>query len=255
MSIHSALQKIGLSEKEAKIYLATLELGQASVQQIANKAKVNRVTAYPVLEALTKKGFVSTFEQDNKNYYIASEPESLKSIFNIKRKELEESEKYFDMLLPDLKLITNTKKDKPTIKFYEGKNGILNCFIEFYKNLDKKNKNNEKVRIFYNNDLLKNFFNDEELKKFRKVRLKNKIQSKVMYKSKVPKQSTPDGNRVRITGKELIINCDISIYADKMMIATYGKKISAIMIQNKDIVESYKTMFDLAWDQAKSMQK
>ena len=36
------LQEIGLNEKEAKVYLATLELGQSVVQDIAKKAGVNR---------------------------------------------------------------------------------------------------------------------------------------------------------------------------------------------------------------------
>ena len=44
MTLDKELQKIGLSEKEAKVYLAALELGQASVQNIARKAEVNRAT-------------------------------------------------------------------------------------------------------------------------------------------------------------------------------------------------------------------
>lgn len=40
--LERVLEKFGLSEKEAKIYLATLELGQATVQQIAKKAGLVR---------------------------------------------------------------------------------------------------------------------------------------------------------------------------------------------------------------------
>ena len=50
------LQQIGLTEKEAKVYLAALELGEKAVQVIAQKAGVNRATTYFILESLIEKG-------------------------------------------------------------------------------------------------------------------------------------------------------------------------------------------------------
>lgn len=53
------LQEIGLSEKEAQIYLALLQVDNDSIQGLSNRTKINRTTLYPVLESLSKKGLVS----------------------------------------------------------------------------------------------------------------------------------------------------------------------------------------------------
>ena len=53
------LQKLGLSDKEASVYLAMLELGPSVVSDIAKKANINRSTVYVVLEFLKKRGIPS----------------------------------------------------------------------------------------------------------------------------------------------------------------------------------------------------
>ena len=73
------LNYLGLNEKEAKVYLAALELGKSSVQNIAKKADVNRATTYVVIEALIKRGLMSSANENKKQYFIAEAPEKLKS--------------------------------------------------------------------------------------------------------------------------------------------------------------------------------
>ncbi len=58
MSLDRELSALGLSQKEATVYVALLELGTASVQAIARRADLVRPTTYVILEALTKKGLV-----------------------------------------------------------------------------------------------------------------------------------------------------------------------------------------------------
>ena len=53
------LQELGLSEKEARVYLALFELGPSVVSGLAKKAGINRSTTYVILETLAKRGLVS----------------------------------------------------------------------------------------------------------------------------------------------------------------------------------------------------
>ena len=46
------LEHLGLSDKEAKVYLAALEMGPSPVQDISHKAHVNRATTYVMIESL-----------------------------------------------------------------------------------------------------------------------------------------------------------------------------------------------------------
>ncbi len=45
------LKKLGLTDKEVRVYLATLELGYTTVQKIAQAAKISRPTAYAVIKS------------------------------------------------------------------------------------------------------------------------------------------------------------------------------------------------------------
>jgi sugar-specific transcriptional regulator TrmB len=53
------LLQLGLSEKEAAVYLALLSLGKGTVTSITRKAGINRTTGYDILNALATKGIVS----------------------------------------------------------------------------------------------------------------------------------------------------------------------------------------------------
>lgn len=58
------LQKLGLTQKEAVIYMATLELGIASpTSTIAKKANILRTTAYNILNSLVQKGIVVAYDK------------------------------------------------------------------------------------------------------------------------------------------------------------------------------------------------
>jgi len=68
-----SLINLGLSKKEAKIYLALFTLKKASVWHISKKAKIKRPTAYQVLESLESKGLISsTLYRGVKDYKILS---------------------------------------------------------------------------------------------------------------------------------------------------------------------------------------
>jgi len=71
------LQDLGLSEKEARVYLAALELGQTTADKLAKHAKVNRSTTYVQLESLMKVGLMSTHEERKKTVFAPESPELL----------------------------------------------------------------------------------------------------------------------------------------------------------------------------------
>ncbi|MBU1935452.1 hypothetical protein KKF04_05330, partial [Patescibacteria group bacterium] len=117
----SDLEQLGLSEEEAKVYLAVLELGGSYVSAIAKKAKVHRVSCYHTLDNLAKKGVISTFTKDKMKYYSIDSP---KILVNQMEERLHKAEK----LLPELLSITNALAYKPKIQYYEGIQGIKNIF-------------------------------------------------------------------------------------------------------------------------------
>jgi len=71
------LKNLGLSEKAAQVYLASLELGEAPVQKLAERAGLKRTTVYYVLEELVAFGALVETKQNKKIEYVPAEPSHL----------------------------------------------------------------------------------------------------------------------------------------------------------------------------------
>ena len=71
------IRNLGFSTKAAKIYLAALELGEASVQQLAEKARLKRTTLYYVLDELVEAGALICTKTEKKVYYVPEQPATL----------------------------------------------------------------------------------------------------------------------------------------------------------------------------------
>ena len=106
--------------------------------------------------------------------------------------------------------------------------------------------------LIYPKDQLDGLFTEKEREKYRSIRIKRNIKSKVLYTSeKGEKLSDETGDRIKIDGSKYPINCDISVYEDKVRISILGKKLSGIFIRNKDLADTLKSLFNLAYDKLK----
>ena len=56
--LEKELEKIGLTEKEAAVYLALLKLGPTTALKIARETGIKRPTVYTTLDALKGRGLV-----------------------------------------------------------------------------------------------------------------------------------------------------------------------------------------------------
>src|SRR3989344_4107171 len=71
------LKNIGLSVKGAQVYLASLELGEGTVQTIALRAGLRRTTVYYILEELIAFGALIETKRGKKAAYLPAEPSHL----------------------------------------------------------------------------------------------------------------------------------------------------------------------------------
>jgi sugar-specific transcriptional regulator TrmB len=113
------LLNLGLSQKEAEVYLATLQLGQATVQNIAKKAEINRTTAYTHIKNLIARGLIGTSEKFGKQYFVAEKPEKLKFLFEQQELEFLRKKETVNRLMPELESIYNIASDRPSTMIYK----------------------------------------------------------------------------------------------------------------------------------------
>ena len=117
MSIEEALARIGIGGKRARFYLAALELGEAPVHMVAQKAGISRTTAYDLLARLVDEGLVSRVEKDGRYHIAAEDPGRLLGVLEDRRRGVES-------LLPELRSLWSASGLRPRIRVHEGREGI-----------------------------------------------------------------------------------------------------------------------------------
>lgn len=240
------LQNLGFDEREASVYIALLQVDTASVIQLAQKTGINRSTVYNVLKSLLRKGLVGEVQVGKKTHYQAERPERLETYVEKQKILLEEQSKKLKDIIPMLKSVTRESGERPVVKYFEGREGIVDSTEEFFAGEEK----NDVSYFFYPNDLMDNALTDEEKKRFHDIRMKKNIKAKVLYTRKDGDlASDAMGERVRIDEKKYPITCDIAIYKDKVRMNTMGKSFSGIFIKSKDIADTLRSIFNLAYDQ------
>ncbi|MEK7584427.1 MAG: helix-turn-helix domain-containing protein [Patescibacteria group bacterium] len=260
--VHEDLQNLGLSDKEASVYLAALELGSDTVQRIAQKAKVKRVTTYVVLQTLLKKGLVSKIDKSKKTLFIAEEPSRLVRFIEQQIKDLDFKKNTIQGLISQLKLITNSNPNKPIVRFYEGKEGVdalMDEFIKEFRSNDttKQDASDDSHNLFiaYSRDLLEKIFSKEERERGRKERLKAKIEARPLYNWQKPTEDFKLSKGIKLSYDLFPFPCDIAVFQDKIRLISLTAEPTAVLIIDKNLAEGLRSLFKLAHHGAQELKK
>jgi sugar-specific transcriptional regulator TrmB len=241
------LQTLGLSEKEAKVYLTSLELGADTAQNIAQRSGINRATTYVQIELLKQKGLMSQFEKGKKTFYTAESPERLASLLSSFEKEINFKKSELTRILPSLQDLFAGAGERPKVRFFEGAEGSKALHAEY---LMVKNK---KIEAFVNLDQLLKFAPKHE-EDYTPHRISKNIHGYIIYtqKSGVWTEGT-DEKKLREArylppaDTEDEICADIDIFDNKVAIITYRSKPTCVIIEDSDIAKTLRTVFRALW--------
>lgn len=242
------LQEIGLSEKEAHIYLTLLQVDSESIQDLAKRTGINRTTVYPVLETLEKKGLVSEIQVGKKTNYVAAPPERLETFIARQKVTLQERSERLKDVIPQIKSLQRQEGERPIVKYFEGREGAIAAHEEFY------GMHNTKVRqgfFIYNKDLLDSTFSEDERERYREIRVGKMVEPVSVYThSKGDAIFLTEGTRKRIDEDKYPIYSDIIIIDDRILIGTLGEHLSSILIKSKDFAQTLASLVKYINDKA-----
>ena len=128
--IKKILKKVGLSDKEIKIYLAGIKQGPVLANFLAKQANISRQNTYDILNKLIKKGLVSSTGKKYSTRFIMEEPANIQRLLDKKKREIEKIKKALELAMPEIESFYKTEMFVPKIKFYEGKESMRNLFFD-----------------------------------------------------------------------------------------------------------------------------
>jgi len=245
------LQTFGWSVKETDVYIGLLELGKGTVTEISRKAGINRTTGYDILSSLFQKSVISVSGKEPKQEYAAESPAKITEYLEKRILETEDQIKKSKEVVPELELLYS-KKNRPKIRFYEGKEGLQNVYEDTLTS-------SEAIRAYATVDDMHN-----ALPNYFPEYYKRRAQKNISIRAIVPE--TPIGKERQIHDTEekreiafvpsdkYYFSPEINIYDNKVMIASWREKLG-IIIESEEIADAMKKMFELSWDRAKELDK
>ncbi len=238
-------KKLGLNDKEIKIYLKLLEYGAISVRGLAELTNLNRGTVYDVLKKLQDLGIVSYYHQQTKQRFVAEEPEKMIKLVNDKEEELNNTKKKLESIIPELKSLQGKGENKPTTKFYEGKPGIKLIMEDVLLSMFKKKEGRKEYYVYSathgSDDINKAYPN------YTQNRIKKEIHVKAISLAQGGKTHGLDERRwLGVNDKSATY---ILIYANKCAFISRDAKGApvGVIIENRMIYGTQKVIFLRLW--------
>ncbi|MEK6910831.1 MAG: helix-turn-helix domain-containing protein [Nanoarchaeota archaeon] len=242
-----ALEEIGLTVGESKVYLALTRLGLCKTGKLAKEASVSSSKVYKILDRLEKKGLVGFIMKGKVKNYRAMEPRNIIRYIEEKERELEEKKKVMEELLPKLEKELENAGKQPEAAIYFGYKGVTNIF----NNLREELKKGETYYVmgagygFHDVEKLKDFFHIHH-----KKRAEKKIRVKMLANHDV-RESIIEPNswakELRFLPQNLITNMEIVIYRNKVAIIIFAVEPYVFLIESKEVSSSFMHYFNTLW--------
>ena len=229
------LGPLGLTLTESKIYVMLVDLGRSQAGIISRKTGIHRRSVYDALERLIEKGLVSYIKENEKRFYVPTDPQHLLEL-------LKHTETDLQTVLPSLKAKYAEAKQKQETLFYRGVEGIKAIF-------DDQIATGKDVSIMgaarNAPEILKYY-----LGHYTEKRLKKNIKLQLIYAGKKNKETVPNAE-IKYLPDEFASPVSTNVYGDKVAIIVWGVEPVAILIKSKEIAQAYHSYFSLLWSLAK----
>lgn len=245
MQQEQALEQLGMSPAEAKLYLKLLELGEAPASTLALRTGDKRTTTYTLLTAMQKKGLISESIRNKTKTFAPTNPSLLISQHFNKAEEMK-------TMIPLFMAMQNSASAKPKITFYEGVSGIKQI-AEMLLEVPGSTRYS-----FMGSD--KSMMHPEVLKYIEEDFLNRRIGLGIKYKGiitgKMPMATdhphTQKGQLRElkyVDGEKLPLRNHMDIFPhNKVAIYSYNKEeMMGVVIEHESFYTTMRTAFELAW--------
>ena len=240
MNKQQLLEKLGFHPYEASIYLAALELGEATVSELAHKTEMPRTSVQEVLAQMHKKGMMASYAKHTHKYWVAENPEKLLA-------GLKENEEAFKTMIPELQSLRPQGAYEPIVKVYSGVSEIKLI-------LDDIIETKHHILALISWDDWTNFFGQDYIHDFIERRFKHFLKIRVITPRTglAEELKESDQSQLRQTrflpDKVNLHRITNFIYGDKIAIIALNKKEpTGILIQDPDVVYGNTLYFENLW--------
>ena len=246
MQTIEVLQTLDIEPRESRIYLALLENGPGSIRDIADKAHLNRGTAYELLKKMHEKGIVSYFPRGKRKFFSAEPPSRLLDLAEQKQKNVDIAIRQLQaQIIPALNSL-KPEQVNTNVHYYEGDDGIELVLKDI---LNTVAATPDKQYCVFSTKLIRNFLY-RPFPNYTRQRIRAGIKVRVI--------AIGDGGENAELSERKWINLGglgeaaayIAIYPPKlaMISLSQGDVPTATVIESAPLVTTQQLLFDTLWE-------
>lgn len=232
------IQNLGLEEKQARVYLAALELGNATIYEIAEKSEVKRTSIYNFLEEMKSRRLLSEIKKDGKVLLQAGNPEILVASARAQLKSLEDS-------IPFLHDLYSAPTNKPKVKFFLGTESLKNLYKEIWAA-------GEPIYGYSDFEKMLQTMDEPYMWGFADKRAELGIPfyciAKDGPKAKLVQKLDKKQKRVTKIVKGGAFETEINIYGRWVAFVSFRRPYAGVIIEDVAIAKTMKAIWQMLWD-------
>lgn len=241
------LEQLGLSAKEARIYLVLLENPNQTATQIAQALGEKRTNTYMLLDQLQELKLVEVDAAKPVRVYSAANPTALQQLLQKRIAREQHAAAELQKALPTLRSMYALSTDKPGVVHMAGYDG-------FKVILEDTIRSSTEVQLIASNDVPNK---PDELLEFRKLLVARKnagVRVRAIFHSNEQNEEfrrlfAERGIELKFLGEQPFRG-EVALYEDNVVFTVYEPSIVSTVITNTLIAETMRTVFEQLWEKA-----
>jgi HTH-type transcriptional regulator, sugar sensing transcriptional regulator len=247
--LEGALREAGLTDYEARIYLALLELGEASTTQILKLLGTHIGRIYDILDTLAGKGLISITIKNGVKYATAADPKRILDYVERRKQEIEQQAIVINEALPQLHGLMSIARQSPHVEIYTGIEGLKTAF---QKELDRYKAGANvivlgvTVNISYPTEALHYF-----LHTIYSARERLKVNVKKLNDVASRGDNRKNEPSAEIRYLEMNSSISLNVIEDLSILMISYEPLVCIVIEDKEVANGFRSHFEHLWAIAK----
>ena len=241
MHLQTVLNQLGYPMNQVKIYLASLQMGEGTIADIAELVKMPRTTVTELVAEMHKQGLMNYYTQRNRRYWVAENPDKLMVM-------VKEREVALKAVLPQLHAIQfESGVAKPSIRMYVGMKEVQSM-------LDDMIETQHNIMAVVSWDDWKEFFDEgfvDALIERRRVHFLRMrlITPKSELALALKRRDSQELRQTKFLPEHITLRrTSTFIYDSKVtLISLNRKQPTGILIQDPDVVHGQTIYFESLW--------
>lgn len=245
--IKDALLQLGLSEKEARVYICILQNADSTILTISKEVHLSRGTAFDIVERLIGKGFVAEVKRGKKRRLTVESPTNIfyKSL-DVLHDRFSRTKKMVEETLPLIKSITSESDFKPQIRVYTGESGFKKVWDEILSFGGKSFLSIARIETFVQ------FMGEDFLNEIQNRKVKAGISSRAINENSAMAKKMVEADKMasretRLTPNGFEFPSSEIIFGDKVAMFSTREENIIVMIDSKDFAQTHRIYFEMMW--------